>query len=76
MPRYYFHQHLNGQLTEDRRGTLLRTAGEACSSALRSTIGRLRNAIQGAPDNYLAIEVTDGDRTLYVVRAKTSVERR
>jgi hypothetical protein len=75
MPRFYFHQYLNGRRVEDEQGEVFASADEASSCALRRTLARLKRAVRDANDNYLAIEVTDGRRLFYIVRGKTLVEK-
>ena len=68
MPRYFFHQHVRGKKTEDTRGTLLQTNAEACHRAAERIPGGLKRAAVRSRNTYLATEVTDGNRTLFVVR--------
>jgi hypothetical protein len=75
MPRFYFHQNLNGRRVDDEQGKVFPSADEACSYALRRTPARLGRAVRQASDNHLAIEVTDGRRTFYIVRGKTLLEK-
>jgi hypothetical protein len=75
MPRFYFHRYLNGRRIEDKQGKMCPSAHEACSCALRLTPSHLSRAVRQANNNHLAIEVTDGRRTFYIVRGKTLVER-
>jgi hypothetical protein len=75
MPRFYFHQHLNGLRVEDRQGQVFLSAEEACSCALRRTPAYLKRAVRHVNDNHFAIEVTDDSRTFYIVRGKTLVEK-
>jgi hypothetical protein len=75
MPRFYFHKHLNGQTVPDRRGISLRNENEACAHALRSTPLALRKSVSDGKNIYLAWEVSDGERTIYVVRGKVVIER-
>ena len=76
MPRYYFHQHSNGRRSEDRKGTILRGAAEACTCAIRRAPARLRAAIRESDnDNFVATEISDGERTLFVVRGKIVIEK-
>lgn len=76
MPRFYFHKHLNGQIVPDRRGTSLRNENEACAHAVRRTPSALRKSSSGMKDAYLAWEVSDGERTICVVRGKLIIEKR
>ena len=76
MSRYFFHQHVFGQKTEDLFGTIFSTAREACRRAVQRTPARLKRAEEGSSNTYVATEVTDGKRTLYVVRGTVTVEKR
>ena len=75
MPRYFFHQHVRGQKTEDPRRTLLPTDGAACHRALQRTPASLKRAEQRSRNTYVATEVTKGNRTLFVVRGTVIVEK-
>ncbi|MCS3928977.1 hypothetical protein M2175_004008 [Bradyrhizobium elkanii] len=75
MPRFYFHKHLNGRTVPDHRGTSLRNENEACALAVHRTPLALRNSISSGKDTYLAWEVSDGERTIYVVRGKIIIEK-
>jgi len=75
MPRFYFHKHLNGQTVPDHRGTSLRDETEACAHAVRCTPLALRKSVSGGKNTYLAWEVSDGKRTIYVVRGKVVIEK-
>jgi hypothetical protein len=75
MPRFYFHKHLNGQTVPDRRGTSLRNENEACARAVRRTPPALRKSVSSVRNTYLAWEVSDGERTIYVVRGKVVIEK-
>ena len=75
MPRYFFHQHVRGQKTEDPRGTLLPGDGAACHKAVQRTPARLKRAEVNSKNTYVATEVTDGKRTLFVVRGPVIVEK-
>ena len=76
MPRFYFHMHLNGHTVADRRGTLLRDENEACAHAVHCTPLALRNSLSSGKNTYLAWEVSDGERTIYVVRGNVVIEKR
>jgi Domain of unknown function (DUF6894) len=76
MPRFYFHRHLNGQSVPDRRGISLRNKNEACAHAVRCTPLALRKSVSWKKNTYLAWDVTDGERTIYVVRGNVVIEKR
>jgi hypothetical protein len=76
MPTFYFHKHLNGQTVPDRRGTSLRNKNEACAHAVRCTPQALRKSVSRKKNTHLAWEVSDGKRTIYVVRGKVLIEKR
>lgn len=75
MPRFYFHKHVNGQTVPDRRGTSLRNEIEACAHAVRCTPLALRKSVSRKNNTFLALEVSDGERTIYVVRGKVVIEK-
>jgi hypothetical protein len=76
MPRYYFHQYSNGGRFEDRKGAILRSAAEACTYAVHRTPALLMVAIrESGNDNFIATEISDGARTLFVVRGKIIIEK-
>jgi hypothetical protein len=76
MPRFYFQQHLNGQrLAEDRRGRLFGNAAEAYSYALCRAPRLLNKTLRSTPkDTYLSTVVSDGKRTLFIIRGKITSE--
>ncbi|WP_404979792.1 DUF6894 family protein [Bradyrhizobium sp. Arg816] len=76
MPRYFFHQHVRGQKTEDPRGKLFATEGAACHRAVQRMPAFLKRAGERSRNTYVATEVTNGDRTLFVVRGTVIVDRR
>lgn len=76
MPRYFFHQHVRGQKIEDPRGKLFPTDGTACHKAVQRMPANLKRAAVRSHNTYVATEVTDGNRTLCVVRGTVIVERR
>lgn len=76
MPRYYFHQHVRGERTEDRRGELFPTNAAACHRAAERMPTGLKRAAERSRNTYVTTEVTDGIRTLFVVRGTVIVERR
>jgi hypothetical protein len=76
MPRFYFHKHVNGQTVPDRLGISLRNENEACAHAVRCTPLAVRKSFSGGKNTYLAWEVSDGERTIYVVRGNVVIEKR
>jgi hypothetical protein len=76
MPRYYFHQHVRGEKTEDQRGELCPTHAAACQRAAERMPAGLKRAAERSRNTYVTTEVTDGIRTLFVVRGTVIVERR
>jgi hypothetical protein len=76
MPRYFFHQHVRGQKTEDLRGKLFPSDGTACHRAVQRMPADLKRAAARSRNTYVATEVTDGHRTLFVVRGTVIVEQR
>jgi hypothetical protein len=75
MPRFYFHKHLNGKTVPDHRGTSLRNENEAGARAVRCTPLALWKSVSSVRNTYLAWEVSDGERTIYVVRGKVVIEK-
>jgi hypothetical protein len=75
MPRYFFHQHVRGQKTEDPRGELFPTDGAACRRAAQRMPASLKRAAEPLRNTYVTTEVTNGNRTLFVVRGTVIVER-
>ena len=76
MPRYFFHKYVRGQRTEDPQGTLLPDDGAACHKAVQQTPASLKKAEQDCQNTNVATEVTNGDRALFIVRGKVTVENR
>ena len=77
MARFYFHRHLNGQAIIDQKGVAFDDVGAACSYAVRRMPGALIRALgQRRPDVHAATEVSNGTRTLYIIRGKIMVERK
>jgi hypothetical protein len=75
MPRYFFHQHVGDEKTEDPSGTMLPTDAAACYRAVRRTPANLKRAEEGSCNTHVATEVTNGKRTLFMVRGKVIVEK-
>src|ERR1700688_2231099 len=76
MPRFYFHQRSNGKLAEDRRGRQFGSVDEACAYAIHRTPAILGETLRSATNTYFSTEVSDGKRSLCVVRATVIIERR
>ena len=76
MPRFYFHHRSNGQLVEDQRGLQFPNAEEANAYAIRRTSDVLGQTLSSTVNTYLTIEVTNGERSLCVVRGTVIIERR
>jgi hypothetical protein len=76
MSRYYFHRRANGELARDRRGRQFESYDSACDHAVRRTPSILGKLIQSTTNTYLTTEVTDGERSLFVVRGTVIIERR
>ena len=76
MSRYYFHHRTNGELASDRRGRQFESHDAACDHAVRLTPAILGKLIQSTTNTYLTTEVTDGERSLFVVRGTVIIERR
>jgi hypothetical protein len=75
MPRFYFHQHFNGQFAEDRRGRLFANVKQACEHAVHRTPALLRKIARPTCNTHLAMQISDGRRTLCVVRGKVLIEK-
>lgn len=74
--RYFFHQHVRGQKIEDSLGELLSSDGAACDRAAQRIPADLQRAVVLSQNTYVATEVTNGNRTLFVVRGTVIIERR
>jgi hypothetical protein len=75
MPRFYFHHRSNGQLKEDQRGLQFPNTDKALTHAMRRT-SDLLGRLSSTANTYLTIEVTNGERSLCVVRVTVIIERR
>lgn len=60
MPRYFFHEYVRGERNADPQG--------------QQMPANLKKAELDAHDTYLATEVSNGNKTLFVVRGKVVVE--
>jgi hypothetical protein len=76
MPRFYFHQRSNGQLAEDRLGRQFASADKACAHAVRRTSALLGKNLSSTTNTYFSTEISDGKRSLCVVRGTVIIERR
>ncbi|WP_128089404.1 MULTISPECIES: DUF6894 family protein [Bradyrhizobium] len=76
MSRYYFHQHVRGEKTEDERGELFPSNAAACHRAKQRMPAALKRAAVRSRNTYVATEVTDGKHTLFIVRGTVIVEQR
>ena len=74
MPLFFFHQHLNGRLEKDRRGRRFPSVDDARVYAVYRVSAILRKTVSPTTDTYLATEVSDGEHTLCVVRAKVIIQ--
>ena len=54
---------------------MLRSKNEACAHAVRGIPLTLRKSASSGKNTYLAWEVSDGERTIYVVRGKVIIEK-
>src|SRR3981189_3365080 len=61
VPKFYFHQHLNGRFVEDRCGRQFPSVKEACEHAVRRTPVVLRKVAAPTGNTYLATEISDGN---------------
>jgi hypothetical protein len=76
MPRYYFQQHVNGQwMAKDRTGREFASPAEACTYGVRRAPALLRKNLRPNANTYLSTEVSDGERTLFIIRGKVTSEK-
>ncbi len=76
MPIFYFQQHLNGrQSSNNRRARQFDSGADACVHAFYSMPGLLRKNLSKRKDTFVSTEVSDGKRTLYIVRGKVTSEK-
>jgi hypothetical protein len=59
----------------DQSGTSLRDESEACAYAVGCTPLTLRKSVSPRRNTNLALEMSDGQRTLCVVRGKVVIEK-
>ncbi|MEA2882884.1 MAG: hypothetical protein QOH32_2140 [Bradyrhizobium sp.] len=72
MPQFYFNRYVNGRrLPTDRRGREFTSEEEARTYAVWRMPALLRKTLRSArTDIFIATEVSDGERTLCIVRGK------
>jgi hypothetical protein len=76
MPQFYFRQYMNGQqMAKDRKGREFASLAEACTYAIRRAPGLLRKTLRSDANTYLTTEISDGERTLFVIRGKVTSEK-
>jgi hypothetical protein len=75
MPLFFFHQHLNGRSEEDHRGHQFPSVDDARVYAVHRISAILQKTVSSTTDTYLATEISDGEHTLCVVRAKMIIQR-
>jgi hypothetical protein len=80
MTRFYFRQHMNGQrMAKDREGHEFASLAEACTYAVRRVPGLLRKILRLDTNldtnTYLSTEISDGERTLSIIRGKVTSEK-
>jgi hypothetical protein len=76
MTRFYFRQHMNGlRMAKDREGHEFASLAEACAYALRRVPGLLRKILRLDTNTYLSTEISDGERTLSIIRGKVTSEK-
>jgi hypothetical protein len=75
MPQFYFRQYINGrQMPKDLKGGTFAGPTEARTHAVRRAPGLLRKNLrpEGA---YLSTEVSDDDKTRFIIRGKITSEK-
>jgi hypothetical protein len=76
VPRFYFRQYVNGQrMAQDRTGREFASPAEACSYGVRRAPALLRKILRLNMNTYLSTEISDGKRTLFIVRGKVTSEK-
>jgi hypothetical protein len=76
VPRFYFRQYLNGQqMAKDQTGREFVSTAEACTYAVRRSPGLLRKILRSDGNTYLSTEISDGERTLFIIRGKVICEK-
>jgi hypothetical protein len=76
MPRFYFRQYINGQqMAKDGKGREFASLPEACTHAVRRAPGLLRKSLRPEANTYLHTEISDGERTRFIIRGKITSEK-
>ncbi|MET4072667.1 hypothetical protein ABID58_007496 [Bradyrhizobium sp. S3.2.6] len=76
MPRFYIRQYINGQqMAKDQKGREFANAAEACTYAVRRAPGLLRKIMRPQANTFLSTEVSDGERTRFIIRGKVTSEK-
>jgi hypothetical protein len=76
MPIFYFQRHVNGRRSaNNRRGRQFDSEADARVHASYSTPRLLRKNLSSEKDTFVSTEVSDGKRTLYIVRGKVTSEK-
>ncbi len=75
MPRFYFRQHMNGQpMPKHQKGREFANPADACIDAVRRTPGLLRKILRPDANTFLSTEVSDGERTRFIIRGKVTID--
>jgi hypothetical protein len=76
MPQFYFRQYMNGQqMAKDWEGREFTSLAEARAYAVRHAPGLLRKILRLDANTYLSTEISDGERTLFIIRGKVTSEK-
>ena len=77
MPQFYFRQYMNGQqMAKDGDGREFASLTDACTYTIRRAPGLLSKILRLDANTYLATEISDGERTLFIIRGKVTSEKR
>ena len=76
MTQFYFRQHVNGQrMAKDLKGREFASLAEACIYAMRSAPVLLRKTLRLGANTYISTEISDDERTRYIIRGKVTSEK-
>ncbi len=76
MPKFYFRHYVNGQwITNGFRGREFASPSEACTYAVSCIPDLLRRVLRLDTNTYLSTEVSDGERTRFIIRSKVTSEK-